>query len=579
MSKTYEQAIAEYGKTIVWLMELERQRCQNTIRIAPCTANPDVGLECFNCFSTCQDKPNFLEEFVFDDFCSLNQDPFAGVTMRPYIVGVSYNSTEIKDRVTTTARITVTMGDPRDNDVGLDDYIDTRSYTAEQRSTFWRKYFERYRNYKGRTVKLFQGVLGIVRGQYKERFTGIIDDVKFLNNGDVQITVLDSLVDLKDIDVPPKTNISLVSTLTDSSVEATLSTTEGLYAAPAAIAMGGQEYISYTAIDAPTNRITGLTRGFRGTTAIAHDPGAKVEPVLHKGPGNPFDIMKSLLLDDAGWPAGRVNSAAIDAARDFPGNDITVEYFSHKSQGLDKVLYPLVDLLDCSIFMAEDLSATVVRRIPNVPGRAYYSLSTEGNFQAGSDSVDLNPSSQYTSILINWDMEPFGDPSKEESFQRSQFIQDADAIAEYGYDLTYTINSAWIYNGYLQEELLKEGIYTLERRRVLRTKNAQRIISVDIDIQDSAIKTGGFARLTTNIWPNADGSDLFEVAHQVIARKPKDTGRIGIRVIELPKENICVFAAGDTPDYPDANVQERQDNGFFVGEDGTIHGDSPNVFY
>ena len=579
MGKTYEQALAEHSRTPVWLMELERQRCINIIRIPPCTADPDLGLECFNCFSTCQDKPNFLEEFIFDDFCSMNQDPFAGETMRPYIRIVSYNATEIKDRVTTTARINIALADVRDNDVGFDDYINTRPYNAEDRSTFWKKYLERFRNYTGRTVRLYQGFLGIDRSEYKERFTGMLDKADFVKNGDLQLTVLDELVELKDIDGPPKTDISLVAGVSDTALAMTLKTTEGLYPAPASVAVGGNEYVHYTAIDALTNQITGLTRGFRGTEASEHNEGDKVEPVLHKGPGNPFDIMKSLMLDDAGWPAGRVNSAAIDAARDFPGNDITVEYFSHKSQGLDKVLYPLVDLMDSTLFMAEDLSATVARRIPNVPGRDYYTLSSEGNFQDGSDSVDLNPESQFTSIEINWDLEPFGDPSKTDSYKRSQFLKDEDAIEEYGFDKSYVINSTWIFNGYLQEELLREGIYTLMGRRLFRTKDAQHIIAVDIDIQDSAIKTGGFARLSTNIWPNADGSDIEHQAYMIIARKPKNTGRIGIRVMKMPVQKICVFADGATPDYAAANIVERQDNGFFCGEDGTINGDPPYVFY
>lgn len=533
---------------------------------------------CFNSFSTCQDPPNFDGADIFDEFCSWPLDPFPGKSILPIIEDVSIQPTQIKDKLPTTLRITITLMDGRDNDVGFDKNVATRPYDPETQSTLLKKYFEKYTNYRGKTVELSYGVMGIDISDYEQRAVGLIEDVKF-SHGKVQLVVVDTLTDLKEIIVPPRTNLSLVSDITDTSTEATLNSTEGLYPAPAAIALGNKEYVSYTAIDAVTNVISGLTRGIRGTIAVAHSEGVQVKPVLHIGPMNPFDAMKALLLTYAGWPAARVNSVAIDAARDFPGEDVDVELFSHKSMGIDKRLYPLVDLFDCNIFVAEDVKATVVRRVPNDPSRVYTPLTDEGNILSPLDKVDLNTRSQYTSVTVNWDPVPFGDISDEDDFHRVTSAVDSDAVSEYAMDIEYVMNTEWIRNGYLNEDLLIQNIFAIIGRRLMRTRDPQKIITVDVDIADGAIKTGGFAQLDTDIWNNATGGPLVEWPGQVIYRKHKKKGRINIRVIEVPKRRICLFAAAGVPDYSLATEDERQHNGFFSGPDGKVEGDPPYVFY
>lgn len=491
---------------------------------------------------------------------------------------MSIQPTQIKDKLPTTMRFTITLIDGRDNDVGFDKYVATRPYDPDTRGTFWKKYFEKYTNYRGKTVELYYGVMGIDISEYELRAVGIIEDVKF-SRGKVQLVVVDTLMDLKDSIHPPRTNLSLVSNITDSAVVATLNSTEGLYAAPASIAIDNNEYVSYTGINPVTNEITGLTRGIRGTTAVAHSEGDKVEPVLHIGPMNPFDAMQALLLTYAGWPAGRVNSVAIDAARDFPGGDVDVELFSHKSQGIDKRLYPLVDLFDCSIFVAEDVKATVVRRVPNDPSRVYTPLTDEGNILSPLDKVDLNTRSQYTSVTINWDPVPFGDLEDEDDFHRVTSAVDNDAVSEYGMDIEYPIKTEWLRNGYLNEDLLIQHIFAIIGRRLIRTRDPRKIVTVDVDIADGAIKTGGFAQLDTDIWNNANGGPLVDWPGQVTYRKHKNKGRINIRVLELPARRICLFAEPGVPEYSSASEVQRQHNGFFSGPDGKVEGDPPYVFY
>ena len=157
---TFEQAILQFSREIVYLAEIDAKVCSHTFGTSLCLA---TGEPCYNTYSTCKYKSAFDETTRTDVLCSVHRDPFPGETVRDYLKRMSYNPTEIGDAITTTARVTITFSDVMDNDAMMDKYVSQRSYDPEDQSSFWRKYFRRHKDYKGYEVRISVGTLELAR--------------------------------------------------------------------------------------------------------------------------------------------------------------------------------------------------------------------------------------------------------------------------------------------------------------------------------------------------------------------------------------------------------------------------------
>ncbi len=575
---SYESLKAQLTRTPITLVRLTLDWCARSYGVAPCTASAASGYECYNTYLTCQDKTNFSRTTRVYKFSSLDAPlPFAGV--RPYVQEVNYLPTEIKDSLTVKGRVTVTLADEPDTDVGLDPYLATRSSVQ---GTFWKKLLARNPNFKGRQVEILEGFAGLAEEDFVLRWAGVIDNIT-LRRGAVRLEVVDLLEQLDKIEVPPKLKLELVGALTDSTTEIVISDVSDL--STSGYVRIGDEIIAYTGITVAQNTLTGCSRGQFDTTAEAHSAGTKVEPVVYYAPGNPFDILKSMLTNaqsltesnppGAGIAAARIDTDAWDEWRDWPGGDVDFSAILVKPVKLSKLFFEIVQLLDCSVWQNEAQQITIRRNVPNQPGRTYTELTDDEHIIEGSAEADLNEKSRKTRLVLYWDKTALGDDDKPDSYRAIDVAVDAEAESdvEYGEPAEEKIFCRWLRLGYAQEETIKQAVANLAARWLFVRRDAQPILEWQVELKDEAVQTGDHVRLTTDELLLPDGNPLDRAIFQIWRRDPKGH-RVNYRALRVTAKPFAFIAPDTTPDF-DSATDAQKEYGFICRDDGLMDDATP----
>lgn len=561
----YDGQLSSISRTPITLVVITLDFCGRTFGVSPCLA---TGTPCYNTFPTCKYKSAYLKTTKDYKFTSANAPlPFKG-NERPYLKSVRYLPTEIKDNLTINARVSLEFYDEPDTDVGIDPYVSQRQSVQ---GTFWKKLLARNRNYKGREVKIYEGFLGLNENEFQQKWIGIIDNISIGDS--VKIETKDLLKKLSDIEVPPKLDIKLVVNINETATEVTLTTVDGLDSPTGYIRLK-DEIIYYTGVNANTKQLTGLQRGYFGTVATSHNANDKVQKVRYYAPANPFDILEEMLLSDAGISTSYVDTTAFDYWRDWPGNEINFSAIISEPTKLDKLYFEIVDLIDCKSWIGEDLKITIRRNMPNEPDRPYFVITDTANIIHDSASVDLNEKSRFTRILLYWDKTVLGKIDDVNAYKRLDVAIDADAesVNEYNEVVEKKIFCRWLRGGYIQEELLSQFVKNTITRQLFRQRNAQPLITIDVELKDSDIKTGSYCKVTTDELLNIDGTELNNRIFQVVKRDFKGS-KINLRLLKVPSERFCFIAPNNTPDYDSADDAQRE-YGFITDNNGLINGES-----
>jgi len=196
-------------------LELDVSVCANTFGITPCTA---TGTKCYNTFSTCKDKPNFIQTVQTLKFCLRGMPAQPGQTARPYLTNIDIAPTEIQPGkgLAIRSRATCTLVDETDNDTELDPYVDTRAAVAG--GTFWRRFQARHLYTFGRPARIRRGFLAEPYSEvYFEEQRFIIDSIAGPDSsGAIKITLADPIKLLEKAVIPAATDGKLVVEFPDT---------------------------------------------------------------------------------------------------------------------------------------------------------------------------------------------------------------------------------------------------------------------------------------------------------------------------------------------------------------------------
>lgn len=561
----YQDAIDSLSRTpIIWAV-MQLDYCGRTFGVAPCLA---TGEPCYNTYPTCKYKSAYLKQSKDYEFSSSDAPLPFKTGERPYLKAVKWFPTEIKDNLTVKSRIKLVLHDEPDTDVDVDPYVSQR---ASVQGTFWKKLLARNRNYKGRTVSVFEGAAGLAQGDYEERFVGTIDSIS-LKAGEVTVEIVDLLASLDDIKVPTKLDIKLVTAINAAVTTMTLSTLEGLDT-PAGFVRMGDEIVYYTGVNAPSNELTGCTRGYFGTTAAAHSANEKVQKVRYYAPANPFNILKEMLLTDAGFDVARVNSTTFDYWRDWPGGEVDFSAIISEPTKLSDLYFEIIDLLDCKSWVGEDLKVTIRRNIPNEPGRTYGTISDEANITNDPTATDLNDKSRIALAAMYWDKTALGQVDDLATYSRISAEYDPDAVTEYEDTPEMIFYCRWLRTGYMQDELLAQYIEDLLARRVWRHRDALPILGFKLELKDSRLKTGDYVRLSTDELLQKDGSPLVDAPFIVISRE-RQGDEFGFKVLQISPRKVDLIAPDAAPDWVNATDADKE-YGYICDDDGLMPNGTP----
>jgi hypothetical protein len=569
---TYEEFEAAAVRSPITLVVMTLDFCGRTFGSAPCLA---TGTPCYNTYITCKYKSAYLRQSKDYEFTGNEQPRLPGA--RPYLKDLSWRPTEITDNLTVPGRVTLTMLDEPDGDVGIDPYLAQR--TTVWQTPYWKKLYARNPNMRTRRIRILDGFEGLAREDFRPRCTVAIDGVKFDQKGGPKIECVDLLKALDDIKVPPqldlKTSAAAVAGAAQIQIVPHVDTAR--FTSPGWI-RSGDNLISYEAWDVGNNRLTGCLWGIDGTAQTDITENDSVQIAWHRPQENGFDRVKAMLVEDGGYDETAVRVADFDYWRDWPGGEIDLpEVWVTDPVELRTLINELVESLDCKIWVDEDSMITIRRNMPNEPGREYVYLSDAENIVDGSITVDLNEDSRLSEILLCWAPKPLAaipsnivitpsdPPSKLQDIDTSAFVRrDLAANPEaagpnlYNAPSTLVVFCRWLKPGYIQEELLDDFVATYLERRISRARDPQPIVSCDVELKDfSKIRTGNWVKISTGALVNPDGSPWEEVACQIVRYEPKGN-KAKLKLQRVDQRRFFMFAADEVMSlYAVLTTQER----------------------
>ena len=555
-----------FTRTPVVVVRVVMDYCNCVFGQAPCEA---TGKYCYNTFPTCRDRLHYDKGERVYMFSSADTPlPFPGENIRPYVLGVDYIPTEIKDNFTVSGRVNITLADEMDTDIGVDPYLDER---ATVQGTFWKKFIARNRNYRGRMVEVYEGFLGDEWVDFEKRFVGTIENIS-INGAEIRLQVVDLLKTLAEVEVPKKIDCKLVTDISEDVENITLSAVDELEGS--GYVLIGDELIQYVCADAVTNEIHGCTRGALGTVAATHRVKDKVGKVRYYAAANPFDILLEMLTVDAGLAEDFINIAEFGYWRDWPDKDIRFSGVIAEPTKLSELYYEIVDLLDAKSWIAENWQITIRKKLPNQPGREYLTVRDDLNILDESAEVDLNESSRYTRVLVYWDKNVLGKISDVKEYARLDIAieVDAESVNGYGDTIEKQFFCRWIAPGLEQDEILFRYIRNFIARRLFRVRDAAPILNCAVEIKDSGMLTGDWALVTTNELAEVGGEDYRSIAFQIIKRE-RSNNKIALSLIKLHPRRLCFITPNGYPVFAEASLHQRE-YGFISQNNGMMDDDN-----
>src|SRR3972149_6517879 len=251
---------------------------------------------------------------------------------------------------------------------------------------------------------------------------------------------------------------------------------------------------------------------------------------------------------------------------------------------LSDLYFEIVDLLDAKSWVAEDLKITIRRNVANSPGQTLYKLTDADHIIHQSMKVDLNEKSRITRTLIYWHKSPTGKDEEVTSYSRLDVAVDSDAesAAGYGEGIDRKIYCRWLDTTYQTEEAVAQYVRNLAMRQTRRSRDAQALVSLDLDTKDSEIKTGDFVQLNSDELLEPDGTPLAASVFQSVRReKKKSTIALTLQRIGSGKR-ICFICPNEDletppdpfPAYASASDLERE-YGFITENTGLLPNGDP----
>jgi hypothetical protein len=188
-------------------------------------------------------------------------------------------------------------------------------------------------------------------------------------------------------------------------------------------------------------------------------------------------------------------------------------------------------------------------------------LTDAENIVEGFAPVDLNKNSRISRVSIYWDRSAVGEEDKIASYGRLDIGVDADAegVNEYNEIAAKTIYSRWLRFGYDTEDAMKLWVKNQCLRLLGQFRDPMPIISLQLELKDSEIKTGGFVKLSTGELQDKDGNDLSLAPFLTIKRERKGNG-INLKLLRITPKKYLVIAPGtyDAKDFSTATAAEKE---------------------
>jgi len=528
----YDQIKKKSGRTPIYIVDIELDRCTRTYGVAPCTASGPAAGKCVNSLGTCQDPDNYEEGTftlrfastridAFDvpngDFNDDFNDDFGPPTITstpalPTLMAVKTQPTRLTPGLGLGWRsvVNVTITDAPYTDVGLDPYVNERGFSWLTRGTFWQRFLDRYPYYENSRFRIYTGYadfdadgnqLPLDFDNFRKR-SYLLKKIGIGSNGTVSIEAEDplKLANASTTQWPPQSAATLLADITDVQTSFDIDDPNGLV--QDFVNVRGQPYVrisdevmlvnSYAAPTLTVTRAT-LPSFYPGAVeAEEHKAGDTVQVCFLYNNVRIDDALYQLLNDATGIPSEFLPLDAWVAEAD--------EYFA--AYFFDRLVVQPVAVkeyvteiteLNAMVWWDERSQVVDFKALKATPNNvAIPTFNDALNILSEGVSLSQTPKDRISEVNVRFgERSPVASSDKPGFFAQVRNAVDEEAAERYGVQAIRTIYSPWLSSAGSAVAL------EVASRLLNEYRDTKTIIGVGVDPKDDDVWTGDTVNVNT----------------------------------------------------------------------------------
>lgn len=588
------------GREPITVVELEQPRCALRFGIGACTA---TGRPCYNTQGTCGDLPNYdgsgsiKWRFVDGrpgtyDFADYSDPDNPAADPFPCLVSVSTSENEInagsnldgRSPLGVTGKVSVQLQDFPTNDAAGDFYSTQRAgYEAGRplpvRGNFWALWTARNQLFNGMYLRIYDGYAGQALQDMRQRLY-VLDKVDGPNgDGAVTLSGLDPLrlAGDKKAEFPRTSKLDLYGDIDATTTgvvifgeERDLSDAFGNTGVRRYLVIGEEliRYTGYTDQGDGQFALTGVQRGALGSAAEDHEDKDKVQRA-----GRYEDMQFWRVLNDMLENHTEIPTSFIPLVEwDDEGNTYLPTYRTTRTIVEPT---PVVDLIGeitqqglFYIWWSEydQLIKMLAVRAPAAPPDVF---TDETHLMRGS-VLKRDPSIRITQVAVYYNqIDTFGGLEDDINYRNRFTAVDGENLGE---TRAKSIYAPWVSN--------RTQAVQLAVRLLIRYKDVPKFLTFSIDAKDRGATVGSVLDIQTRSIVDAEGNADVN-RWQVISAKELVAGHtylLNCQTYEF-EGKFGRYMADGSPDYANANEQQKTFGGWYADENGTLGDGSEGYKY
>lgn len=417
-------------------------------------------------------------------FCEERSPHPIGLDAMPFLESVNISPQVLDPRGGFGVRsfVSLQFSDHPSSDIGIDKYVDDRTWIAFERGTFWTKLRARNLNYQNRNLRVLSGYLenGVfIESNFQTRHY-IIDKMD-VTAGQATVTAKDplKLASSRKAQVPAPSNGLLSAALSAGVTSATLTPTGIGSEYPAS----GKATVKAEVMDFT---ISGddltLVRGQNNTADVNHAQNDTFQLAYEKN-AQVNIIVKDLLTNFANIDPAFIPDAAWQSEVDTFLSGL-LDGIITKPRDVNKVLIELSEAMPHYLWWDERTKEINLTALKQPPSGADV-LDMDENLIRDSVRVKDMTELRTSTVFVNFgQFDPTMKLDEPNNFQQTYARIDTDSIVKYESSVVKTINSRWISN------LNKATALQLAALIGRRLSDIPRHISFSLDAKDADVWIG-----------------------------------------------------------------------------------------
>ena len=565
---TYDTERKKAAKEPIIMVELDLDYCSRTFGVAPCTATAATGDDkCRNTLVTCRDRQNYANSPITYRFAEIHArvPPIAKAIPCVHSVRPAPTVRNPSKGLGARASVKVVLKDFPWHDRDIDQYASERSFSYEDRGTYFGRLIASNPYYEGRPMRIWHGFLGdpFSFDNFKERHY-LIDKIDGPDSrGRVTITAKDPLkaLDSGRHEYPSPTDSALTENINPNAT--TFGVTNIQFYSDGDYFVINDEAMRVTTVNVPSSQLEGVLRGLGETNNVSHSSGDSVQIMGVYSLQNCITAAKDLIINKANVSASYIDNTAWDAVQNEWFTGFNVERIIPEPTSINELLSSLMEQCGFDVWWNERTQKIDLKAI--APSQSDVAYNDNDNFLQGTIKITAQQDDRVSQVWYYWDKDKWLEPDKPQWYSRVTIITSGESANEYPESRIRTIFGSWI------PDVSGLIVSTVAGRLINRFKNPPIKVQFSLELKDSDLWTGSDFIFDSRTHQDPFGNnnriacEVLEAAEvdDVIKYRAQFTGQASTRYGEIAPNNLGIT-------YETASQAQRDQYMFISNNDGLM---------